>query len=163
MADAVRFIKISKKDKNGVDKTPNLQSLSEITIPYSTGNIRYKILNITEKPSYFLYEVNNPNLEWADRAEVGYDFTGSIKGLYLDTFGGSETISSTSSITPISDPLNFITPQGYGLNTYTQKDIFVSATGSVHFEVESGTGGAITPRVRLLRINKDNTISYINR
>ena len=34
MADAVRFIKISKKDKNGVDKTISLQSLSEITIPY---------------------------------------------------------------------------------------------------------------------------------
>jgi hypothetical protein len=69
MADAVRFIKISKKDKNGVDKTSTLQSLSELTIPYSTGNVRYNILNISEKPTYFLYEVNNPNLEWADSAK----------------------------------------------------------------------------------------------
>jgi hypothetical protein len=45
---------------------------------------------------------------------------------------------------------------GYSLNTYPQKDIYIYATGSVHFEVESGTGGAITPRVRLLKINKDN-------
>jgi hypothetical protein len=95
MADAVRFIKVSKKDKNGVDKTLTLQSLSELTIPYSTGNVRYKILNITEKPTYFLYEVNNPNLEWADSAKIEYNFTGSIEGSYTYYPGISSDYSLT--------------------------------------------------------------------
>jgi len=170
MADAVRFIKISKKDKNGIDKTPTLQSLSEITIPYSTGNVRYKILNISEKPTYFLYEVNNPNLEWADRTDVEYIFTGSIEGSYTDTTSGTYVKSSPSSLNSTSDPLNFAIPiiigeengNGYSLNTYPQKDIYIYATGSVHFEVESGTGGAITPRIRLLKINKDNTTTTLD-
>jgi hypothetical protein len=171
MADAVRFIKISKKDKNGVDKTSTLQSLSELTIPYSTGNIRYNILNISEKSTYFLYEVNNPNLEWADRTDVEYTLTGSIEGSYTDTTPGTYTKSSPSSLNPTSDPLNFVIPinvgigevgDGYSLNTYPQKDIYIYATGSVHFEVESGTGGAITPRVRLLKINKDNTTTTLD-
>jgi hypothetical protein len=173
MADAVRFIKISKKDKNGVDKTLTLQSLSELTIPYSTGNVRYKILNITEKPTYFLYEVNNPNLEWADSAKIEYNFTGSIEGSYTDTTPTFlSIISSPSFLNPTSDPLNFVIPinpmgydeegDGYSLNTYPQKDIYIYATGSVHFEVESGTGGNITPYVLLLKINKDNTITTLS-
>ena len=173
MADAVIFIKISKKDKNGVDKTLTLQSLSEITIPYSTGNVRYDILNISEKPTYFLYEVNNPNLEWTDRADARYDLTGSIEGSYLDpvTFTGNYTNLSPSTLTSITDPFNFVIPitigedevgDGYSLNTYAQKDIYIHATGSVHFEVNSGTGGAITPRVRLLKINKDNTTTTLD-
>jgi hypothetical protein len=172
MADAVRFIKISKKDKNGVDKTISLQSLSEITIPYSTGNVRYDILNIIEKPTYFLYEVNNPNLEWADRAEVEYILTGSIEGSYNDPAPNPSNPSkqSPSLLTPITDPFNFVIPitigeetgNGYSLNTYPQKDIYIYATGSVHFEVESGTIGAITPRVRLLKINKDNTTTTLD-
>ena len=174
MADAVRFIKISKKDKNGVDKTISLQSLSEITIPYSTGNVRYDILNIIEKPTYFLYEVNNPNLEWTDRAEVEYILTGSIEGSYNDPAPNPSNPSkqSPSLLTPITDPFNFVIPitigsreetgNGYSLNTYPQKDIYIYATGSVHFEVESGTGGAIAPRVRLLKINKDNTVTTLD-
>jgi len=176
MADAVRFIKISKKDKNGVDKTLTLQSLSELTIPYSTGNVRYNILNIIEKPTYFLYEVNNPNLEWADRATIEYNFTGSIEGSYVHTTTGiasSRAFISPSFLNPTSDPLNFVIPinvetstgnfqpgDGYSLNTYPQKDIYIYATGSVHFEVVSGTQGTVTPRIRLYKINKDNILFY---
>lgn len=172
MADAVRFIKISKKDKNGVDKTISLQSLSEITIPYSTGNVKYDILNIIEKPTYFLYKVNNPNLEWADRAEVEYILTGSIEGSYNDPVPdpSSPSKQSPSLLNPITDPFNFVIPinveketgNGYSLNTYPQKDIYIYATGSVHFEVESGTIGAIAPRVRLLKINKNNTVTILD-
>ena len=44
MADGVRYIKIAKIDKNGVDQTPTLQSLNQLTIPYSTGDIYIKLL-----------------------------------------------------------------------------------------------------------------------
>lgn len=139
MTDAVRFIKISKKDKNGVDKTSTLQSLSELTIPYSTGNVRYKILNITEKPTYFLYEVNNPNLEWADSAKIEYNFTGS---LISNPLSESNNYSLIPIINNLNDPLNFFNPdiQSYQINTYPQKDIYVEFSGSV-FINKSGPSG----------------------
>lgn len=139
MADAVRFIKISKKDKNGIDKTSTLQSLSELTIPYSTGNVRYNILNISEKPTYFLYEVNNPNLEWADRADIKYDFTGSLTS---NAISESNNYSLIPIINNLNDPLNFFnsTIQSYQINTYPQKDIYVEFSGSV-FINKSGPSG----------------------
>jgi hypothetical protein len=139
MADAVKFIKISKKDKNGVDKTSTLQSLSELTIPYSTGNVRYNILNISEKPTYFLYEVNNPNLEWADRADIKYDFTGSLTS---NAISESNNYSLIPIINNLNDSLNFFNPdiQSYQINTYPQKDIYVEFSGSV-FINKSGPSG----------------------
>ena len=50
MAEGVKYIKVAKIDANGVDQTLSLQSLSELTIPYSTGNVRYEILSISEQP-----------------------------------------------------------------------------------------------------------------
>ena len=38
MAEGVKYIKVSKVDREGVDQTLTLQSLTELTIPYSTGN-----------------------------------------------------------------------------------------------------------------------------
>jgi hypothetical protein len=139
MADAVRFIKISKKDKNGVDKTSTLQSLSELTIPYSTGNVRYNILNISEKPTYFLYEINNPNLEWADRATIEYDFTGSLTS---NAISESNNYSLIPIINNLNDSLNFFNSniQSYQINTYPQKDIYVEFSGSV-FINKSGPSG----------------------
>ena len=49
MADGVRYIKISKIDKNGINQTNTLQSLNQITIPYTSGDIVYTVINIIEK------------------------------------------------------------------------------------------------------------------
>ena len=76
--EGVRYIKIARIDKNGVDQTTTLQSLNQITIPYTSGDIVYTIVNITEKPTFFLYYVNPAEVDWDDRAEIKYDFTGSI-------------------------------------------------------------------------------------
>ena len=53
-SEGVRYIKIAKRDKNGVDQTNTLQSLTEITIPFSTSNITYNIISITEKPLLYI-------------------------------------------------------------------------------------------------------------
>ena len=135
MADGVKYIKISKIDKNGIDKTIILQSLTELTIPYSTGNVKYDILDIVEKPTYFLYRVDNPNIEWADRATLEYDFTGSLSG---DNF-----ITTTSKTIPIvsttNDPLNFYneSTQQCILKTYPQKSLHFIVTGSYDLSTTS--------------------------
>ena len=47
--EGVRYIKIARIDKNGIDQTNTLQSLNQITIPYTSGDIVYTVVNITEK------------------------------------------------------------------------------------------------------------------
>ena len=161
MADGVKYIKISKIDKNGVDKTIVLQSLTELTIPYSTGNVRYDILDIVEKPTYFLYRVDNPNIEWADRADIEYDFTGSIDGSKL-YFSERPTTKFTTLI-PLTASFgkhsNFWDESigYYRQSTYPQKDITLQISGS--FSVIAG-GDNVT--VGLYKLENDNTITTLS-
>ena len=131
MADGVVYIKIAKIDKNGNNQTNTLQSLNQLIVPYSTGDIVYKVNDITEKPTFFLYSVDPAGVEWADRAEIKYDFTGSLttSSFSLSLLNPYERVSIT---TPEKDSLNFYnsTTQQYILNTYPQKDIYFILTGS---------------------------------
>ena len=107
MSDGVRYIKIAKIDANGIDQTNTLQSLEKLIIPFSTGEFNYQVLSITEKPTFFLYYVSPEDVEWADRADLKYDFTGSLLSAPL-TMGGYPNRSfvnvSISSIRNFSEP-----------------------------------------------------------
>ena len=151
MADGVKYIKISKIDKNGVNKTIILQSLTELTIPYSTGNVRYDILDIVEKPTYFLYRVDNPNIEWADRATIEYDFTGSFITSSLSTSFTSRgtELPISSSITDNLSFFNSLTGE-YIVNTYPQKDLLVHFSGSV---TTNGSSGNLSLSLRAGSLN----------
>ena len=162
MADGVKYIKISKIDANGVDKTIVLQTLTELTIPYSTGNIRYDILDIVEKPTYFLYRVDNPNLEWADRADIEYDFTGSFTTTSISTDyipKGIELPISNS----LTDNLSFFNPNTgeYIVNTYPQKDLEIHFSGSI---TTNGSLADLRLSIRTGDINSDNpsSLSFID-
>ena len=48
MSDGVKYIKVSKIDGEGIDNTNTLSSLNELTIPWSSGNVTYDILSISE-------------------------------------------------------------------------------------------------------------------
>ena len=83
MANRVEYIKIARVDQNGNDNTITLESLTQLTIPYSNGNNAvYPIESITRRRDYFLYQVGpanytpNPN----DSGSLLYDFTGSLGG-----------------------------------------------------------------------------------
>lgn len=60
--EGIVYIKIARKDQNGVDITNTLESLSTIVLPTSTGNRTYTILNSTRESTYFLYYVE-PNTD----------------------------------------------------------------------------------------------------
>jgi len=119
--DGIRYIKISRIDKNGVDQTPTLQSLNKITIPYSTGDITYTVINITERLTFFLYYVNLAGVEWDDRAEIKYDFTGSILNsskryqTTQDMSGAPDLYIKFPIISSSNDNLNFL---NLGRNIY---------------------------------------------
>jgi len=147
MAEGVKYIKIAKIDGDGIDQTITLQSLTELTIPYSTGNVTYDILSISEQPTYFLYSVDNPNIEHADRALLKYDVTASLNSVLLT--GGSPPVVNprTVQLTTITDNLGFLedfsdqdtyTSTRYKFKTYPQKIINLQASGSL--SIGSNTG-----------------------
>lgn len=172
MAEGVRYIKIAKVDKDGNDQTTSLQSLSQIVIPYSTGNITYEILNITEKSTYFLYYVQNPNLEWADRAEIKYDFTGSLltsSPTYQtnqDMTGAPDLFIKIPITSSTTDNLNFLNLNSsinysninplntYQLLTYPQETLLIEFSGSIM--LEPSIGGLGTAGVGLVYIKEND-------
>jgi len=139
--EGIRYIKIAKKDKDGINQTNTLQSLTEITIPFSTGNITYNVISITEKPTFFLYSVPYTNVEWVDRADIEYDFTGSLvsrptvpsegipNGDYVDVVIEKDSLNFWERI-PRSGYTASLLNQ-YNIQTYPQKLINFRATGSI--------------------------------
>ena len=108
MAEGVRYIKVAKIDANGVDQTISLQSLSELTIPYSTGDVRYEILSISEHDNYFLYSVDNTNIEHVDRALIKYNVTASLNNV-TTTFDTPPVVNPrTVQLTTLTDNLGFL-------------------------------------------------------
>ena len=153
MADGVRYIKVAKTDGAGVNQTNALQSLTKLTIPYSSGNVTYDILNISEFSTYFLYYVENPNIDFSERADVKYEFTGSFDT--TDYYTGEQF--KTKIPIPISSGFNdsfgfySSTNLKYIFNTYAQKDLYLQATGSV----EVSTSELIVSLYRLTSLSTD--------
>jgi hypothetical protein len=59
----VRYIKISKTDVSGSDNSNSLRELQNIKIKYDTlGVIDHIVMNISEYPTYYLYEINPINI-----------------------------------------------------------------------------------------------------
>ena len=108
MAALVNYIKVARIDGDGNDLTDSLQDLTQLTIPYSSGNVTYDVLNITRYSTYFMYYVENPSIDFADRDDIEYDFTGSMN-ISSQTISGSK-VNSFLPITSISDPLNYPLP-----------------------------------------------------
>ena len=138
MAGQVNYIKVARIDGDGNDLTDTLQDLTQITIPYSSGNVIYEVINITRYSTYFMYYVENPSINFADRDDIEYDFTGSIVTGELDEISNRAQIPIT---TVENDPLKLFdsTIQAYKINTLAQKDIYVDFSGSVWIQKNPGS------------------------
>lgn len=82
MSGKISYIKIPKIDNSGVDLTPTLSSLTQITIPYTNGSSSIcPVIGITDAGDYFTYLIGNvegSNPELSNASTLGYNFTGSI-------------------------------------------------------------------------------------
>jgi len=164
--EGVRYIKIARIDKNGIDQTNTLQSLNQITIPYTSGDIVYTVINIIEKPTFFLYYVNPAEVDWSDRADIKYDFTGSLTSTFHPAF--DPPFSAIIDINAETDNLSFLTDRlvlgntqftgsFYKVDTYPQKSLYIRTSGSISI-TDIGT----PPTNYTLTLNRGNT-TYPNR
>ena len=126
------YIKIPKIDNTGVDQSTNLESLNQIVIPNTTGtNVNYKIISVTEKPTFYLYQLvpntQSPNLF----GKLNYTFTGSLT--QIGTFNGNQ-LEPIPIVSGNGDSYNFYssTDKSYIFNTYAQKDLYLKASGSIN-------------------------------
>ena len=166
----VRYIKVAKIDKNGVDQTNTLQSLTEITIPFSSGNVTYNIISISEKTTYFLYSVPYTGVEWDDRSELHYDFTGSANTSLTPISGSGAGAKNYNDIgiNKITDPLNFSHSSSIfftnnlpviKLLTYPQKEALLTITGSLFINNDgpgvAGYNAAYDPQIQIVKNGVD--------
>jgi len=158
----VNWIKISKIDSNGVDQTNTLQSLQQITFPWSvpslTSDTVYEVTNITEYNDYYLYEINTSNeislsTIQNNRAKIEYDFSSSVQlqsdGTVVDNrelykISSSAIPQSVPLINPITDNLGFYVPtssNGFTSHVegflpdgaYYQVDTYPQKSTEIHF------------------------------
>lgn len=178
ITEGVRYIKIAKIDKDGVDQTNTYENLTKLTIPFSSGPIVYDILSITEYPTYFLYYVVNPNLEWNDRADLEYDFTGSLNdgpAIFLGPIQNSRNFPITSIVDNLSFLVNSINSNGYSndeyiLKTYPQKEITTRASGSIlsvdspgdTYKISLNLNGIIQDSIETSSIPLDFDLSFLS-
>ncbi len=144
MAGTVNYIKVARIDGDGNDLTDTLQDLTKLTIPYSSGNVTYDVLNITRYSTYFMYYVENPSIDFADRDDIEYIFTGSLE--YNEQSTSLPSIIPGITQLPITssdnDPLNFYDSsfKRYSIKTYPQKDLHIILSGSYTYTTTSGRG-----------------------
>jgi len=139
----VRYIKIPKIDGNGIDQSTNLESLTQITLP-GTTNVTYQLTSVTEKPTFYLYDVEPNNVSPPLFGKLNYDFTGSIDVLDIYHAG---PLNRAKLQVPLANGSNdqygfySITNQEYTFNTYAQKDLYLRISGSVAVQSEDAIIG----------------------
>lgn len=152
MANRVEYIKIARIDQDGNDLTNTLESLTQITIPYTSGASPavYPIESTTRYRDYFLYRVGMANRtpDPNDSGSLEYNFTSSVESSVSTTSTANYIVGlQTTSGTPINvetvtkdfNSLN-LNKKVAVINTYPQKPIAVRISGSATGNGSSGSG-----------------------
>ena len=169
MSGKIKYIKVARRDGNGVDITETLESLSTIVIPLDGGNVEYIIGNRTRELTYYLFFVTHQgssDIPSANKSNLNFDFSASMD---VEEYSArSPTILPFNSILYDSQSYattatNIDTGTGYGngdvyefQTTYPSIGCTVIVTGSI--EATNNLGN--TWNVALMR--NAETIDNIN-
>tara|TARA_R110001592_G_scaffold104353_2_gene293651 strand:+ start:1330 stop:4215 length:2886 start_codon:yes stop_codon:yes gene_type:complete len=132
----LEYIKISRIDQNGNDNTISLQSLTQITLPFTDGtSTTYLIDNITRYNTYFLFGIKKTGANAplsADSSSLNYSFTGSIDGGVIDMRAVGGIAAPFPTINGTGSSVSFLynsSANRIELGTYPEIPIHVKATG----------------------------------
>jgi len=154
--NGVIYIKIARKDLDGNDNTLSLQELNNLRIKFSDyGIANYPIVNITEYPDYYLYQIPRVNVtSSADNNIRNYRFSASaLLSPFFQTVNGNTTVDIDTYTSLPFDYLNYFNTSS-GIYTFGDTpnvkiiytaSVFVSTGGSriVGFILTPPTGSAI--------------------
>ena len=123
-----------KFTSSGQTVTSTLSTLTKLTIPYTSGNVTYDILSRIDYGKYFLYYVENENIDFNDRATINYALSCSVQPNfnrnvgteseefdgYKPTAAGSEQVMKIPLTSSTLDNLGFLTDGVVGINRSNQ-------------------------------------------
>jgi len=154
--NGVIYIKIARKDLDGNDNTLSLQELNNLRIKFSDyGVADYPIVNITEYPDYYLYQIPRVNItSSADNNIRNYRFSASaLLSPFSQLVNGDTTVDIDTYTSLPFDYLNYFnTSSGIytfgdtpNVKTIYTASILVSTGGprTVAFNLTPPTGSAI--------------------
>lgn len=154
--NGVIYIKIARKDLDGNDNTLSLQELNNLRIKFSDYGIAdYPIVNITEYPDYYLYQIPRVNItSSADNNIRNYRFSASaLLSPFSQTVNGDSVVDIDTYTSLPFDYLNYFNTSS-GIYTFGDTpnvkiiytaSVFVSVGGvrTVGFSLTPPTGSAI--------------------
>lgn len=134
----VKFLKISKTDALGNDKSTILNQLKNIRIKYSdVGIVQYDVSNKTEYPTYFLYQVDYKDaVSTVDRGVQNYilDAAGLQVPGGANLFGDYRQITDYNNTTVSNDHFD----EGQGFYTIKETEhypnVVITYTASVDYQ-----------------------------
>ena len=151
------FVKINKIDANGIDNTITLGQLTNLLIQYTTSTTyeNYEILNISEYPNYYLYEINKEDIPLE-----GLGIDNEIKNYYVSASITSPYLLSQS-ISPQTQPTTQVltgwnSPLGNSIGYFNQTTGYYTLQNTPNIPIEisasiTTSGSAGTFRLMLLR------------
>ena len=169
--NGVIYIKVARKDNQGNDNTLSLQELNNLRIKFSDrGIVNYPIVNITEYPDYYLYQIPRVNITSSTDNNIrDYRFSASaLLSPFTQTVNGD---SSTDIGMYVSEPFDYLNYFDTSSGIYTFGDtpniktiftasVYVSPGGtrSVAFNLTPLTGSAIATISSIINTNQTLTI-----
>ena len=151
MSGLIQYIKIARIDKNGIDNTTALETLSTLVLPSGSSFTEYKILSKTRYQNYFLYYVQPPdrnNIPNEITSSLNYDLTGSLGGTTLFDLGVGGVAFPIPTTTATGSSSSFLynsSQQKIQLLTYPQKDLHLKTNS---FFVTSSDNGVFVELYR---------------
>lgn len=144
MSGRIQYIKIARIDKNGIDNTTALETLSTLVLPSGSSFTEYKILSKTRYRNYFLYYVQPPdrrNIPNEITSSLKYDFTGSLAGSVVSFGPSTKEVAIVPTTSSEGTHANFYNPNNNRVefNTLSQKNIHVKAIFTASIESRNGS------------------------
>ena len=119
MANGILYIKIARKDIQGNDNTLSLQELTNLRLKFSDSPspVDYPIVNITEYPSYYLYEVVKTDVTSSNNNVFNYYVSASFTGSIISPPSTGRNGISGSYNAVLGNSLGYFNPT-YGSNLF---------------------------------------------
>lgn len=156
--EGVKYLKISKTDAGGVDRTSTLQQLRNIRMNYSdVGVVQYDVKSTSEYSTYFLYRVDyvNPTSS-IDRGVLNYVLSSTA------TAGPSVVaVNASASVTGYDNSTTFFNSTT-GLYTFSQRLPNTTITFTASAQAGPVVPGAFQPYVRLVLTGSSFTRTVIS-
>lgn len=138
--DGVKYIKISRYDSGGLDRSDYLGQLQSITLTYPDRSaIEYPITTIQEQATFYLYGIM-PGYNTSSKGEILDYSLNVLKSSTVVTSGTREYITNYGTVT--TNPISYFTASSGVYYFHKTPNVGVNYSWSAEIKISSGTAGS---------------------